>query len=185
MRKECSMQLNRSLMARRWGLFRNNAQAIHKHLPRTFRREDLSPVVKDNGGLTKTGPAMLTASDTDQVIFPLHTDLYQAHIVFFLEWPQSQDCTKDGPRFDTDERCRMHTARHRLTRRSDNIQVHRVLIDLSEQGRSRNGERKRGGRLAFTWNGFGPFAHGHQFRLHLQALHLLAHLSIGGKFDRL
>src|SRR5438105_4191444 len=36
---------------------------------------------------------MLTASDTDQVIFPLHTDLYQAHIVFFLEWPQSQDCT--------------------------------------------------------------------------------------------
>src|SRR5438105_9070077 len=36
---------------------------------------------------------MLTASENDQVIFPLHTDLYQAHIVFFLEWPQSQDCT--------------------------------------------------------------------------------------------
>src|SRR5205807_7301399 len=50
-------------------------------------------------------------------------------IVFFLEWPQSQDCTKDGPHFDTDERCRMHTARHRLTRRSDNVQVHRVLIE--------------------------------------------------------
>src|SRR6266568_7887505 len=97
MRKECSMQLNRSLMARRWGLFRNNAQAIHKHLPRTFRREDLSPVVKDNGGLTKTGPGMLTASDTDQVIFPLHTDLYQAHIVFFLEWPQSQTAPRMAP----------------------------------------------------------------------------------------
>lgn len=63
------------------------------------------------------------------------------------------------------------------------IQFEGVLIDLREQGGSGNGERKRGGRRARTRDRAFPFAHGHQFRLHLQAMHCRAYLFIGGKLD--
>src|SRR5256885_10219139 len=116
------------LMARTGGLFRNNAQAIHKHLLRAFRGEDLPSIMKDNGRLAKTRPGMLTAIDTDQLLFSFQADLDQAHIVLFLEWPQSQDRAKDRCRFDTDEHCCMHTAGHCFTRRSDDVQVHRMFI---------------------------------------------------------
>lgn len=76
----------------------------------------------------------------------------------------------------------MHTAGNGLARGSHDVQVHRVLIDLGQQGRRRNGEYKGLGRLAGTWNRFGPFTHGYQFWLTPQSMHLLAHLSIGGKF---
>src|SRR5207302_7092957 len=49
--------------------------------------EDLPSIMKDNRRLAKTRPRMLTAIDANQVIFPLHTDLNQAHIVFFFQWP--------------------------------------------------------------------------------------------------
>src|SRR6266700_392543 len=74
---------------------------------------------------------MLTAVDADQVIFPFHKNFHQAHIVFFLQWPQSQDRAKDGCRFDTDEHRCMHTARHCCPIRSDHVQVHRMFIEPS------------------------------------------------------
>lgn len=51
--------------------------------------------MEDNGGLAKTGPGMLTSSVADQMIFPLHADLDQAHVILFLEWPQGQDSAED------------------------------------------------------------------------------------------
>src|SRR5437868_6314400 len=102
--------------------------------------------MEDNGRLAKTGPGMLASIDADQVLFSFQADLDQAHVILFLEWPQGQDRTEDRCRFDTDEYCSMHTASYRLTGGSDDIQVHRVLIDLGQQGRSRNGERKGLGR---------------------------------------
>src|SRR5437879_13177104 len=108
--------------------------------------------------LTKTGPGMLTSIDTNQMIFPFHAELDQAHIVLFLEWSQSQHRAEDGRCFDTDEHCRMHTAGHRLTRRSDHVEVHRVLIDLGEQSRSWNGDQKRPRRAAFPWDELRPVA---------------------------
>ena len=85
---------------------------------------------------------MLTAIDTDQLLFSFQADLDQAHIVLFLEWPQSQHCPEDGRCFDTDEYRRMDTAGNRYPIWSDDIQVHRVLIDLSKQSRCRNGKDK-------------------------------------------
>src|SRR6266581_7524346 len=87
--------------------------------------------MKDNGRLAKTGPGMLTSIDANQMVFSLHTDLDQAHVVFLLEWPQGQYRAEDGCRFDTDEYRRMHTAGYRLARGGDDIQVHRVLIEPS------------------------------------------------------
>src|SRR5438105_14192438 len=98
--------------------------------------------MEDNGGLAKTGPGMLTSIDSDQVIFPFHADLDQAHVILFLEWPQGQDRAEDRCCFDTDEHRRMHTASNRLTRGSDHVQVHRVLIDLGKEGWRGNGEHK-------------------------------------------
>src|SRR5260370_42423288 len=117
--------------------------------------------MKDNGRFAKTRPSMFTAVDADQWLFPFQADLDQAHIILLLEWSQSQDCTEDSSRFHANEHRRVHPAGNRLTRRRDDIQIHSVLIDLSQQGRSRNGERKGLGRLAFTWNGFGSFTHSH------------------------
>src|SRR6266496_6011418 len=151
MRKECSMQLNRSLMARRWGLLRDHPQLIHEDLPCSLRGEDLPSIMEDNCGLAKTGPGMLASIDADQMIFSFQALLDQAHIVLLLEWSQRQDSAEDSSRFDANEHRRMHTAGNRRPIGSDDIQIHCVLIDLGQQGRSRNGERKRGGRLAFTW----------------------------------
>src|SRR5947208_89726 len=87
--------------------------------------------MKDNGRLAKTRPRMLTAIDADQVIFPLHADLHQAHVVLFFEWPQGQNRAEDCGCFDTDEHCRMYPAGDRLARRSHDIQVHRMFIEPS------------------------------------------------------
>ena len=95
---------------------------------------------------------MLAPIDSDHVIFPFQALLDQAHIVLLFEWPQRQNRAEDGRCFDTDEHRRMHTTGNCLTRGSDDVQVHRVLIDLGQQGRRWNGEHKGLGRLSFTWN---------------------------------
>jgi hypothetical protein len=125
---------------------------------------------------------MLTSIDAGQMLFPFHADLHQAHIVL-LEWPQGQDRAEDRCRFDTDEHRRMHTASHGRSIRGDDVQVHRMLIDLGEESRSRNGEHEGLGRLARPRHRFGPFAHRHQVRVYLQVLHGCTHLLVGGKFD--
>src|SRR5207248_4413896 len=43
--------------------------------------EDLPSIMKDNSRFAKARPGMLTAIDANQVIFPLHTNFDQAHIV--------------------------------------------------------------------------------------------------------
>src|SRR5205823_7968914 len=146
-------------------------------------RENLPPIMEDNGRLAKTRPAMLTAIDADQVIFPLHADLDQAHIVLLFEWPQGQDRAEDRGCFDTDEHRRMHPAGYRRSIRSNDIEVHRMLIDLGQQCWSRNGEHKGLGRGAWPGHRFRSFAHRHQIWVHLQVLHGSAHLLVGGKCD--
>src|SRR2546426_285239 len=76
-------------------------------------------------------------------------------------------CAETRRLFDTEEPRRMDTAGNRLTRGSDNVEVHRVFIDLAKLCRSRNGKRKRLSRLAFPGNRFGPFPRRYEIWLKL------------------
>jgi hypothetical protein len=121
----------------------------------------------------------------DQFILLFEGELHQTYIVLLLEWPQGQHRRENGRRLHTDENSGVDALRHRNAIGSGDIQFERVLIDLRDERRGGNGERKRFSRLTRTGNGPGPFAHGNQFRLHLQVLHGDTHLFVGGKFGRL
>ena len=79
----------------------------------------------------------------------------------------------------------MHTLGDGKAIGRDDVQFKRVLINLGEQGRRRNGERKRVGGFAHARERCGPFAHRHQFRFACEAMHRSAHLIVGGQYDRL
>ena len=77
----------------------------------------------------------------------------------------------------------MHPFGHRNAIGRDDIQFERVLIDLSEQGRSRNGECKGLGGLTCMRDGFGSLAQGYQFRFIREAMDFPPHLIVGGDLD--
>src|SRR5256885_11870888 len=83
--------------------------------------------MKDDGGFARAWPAMLASGEADQVLFRLQGLLDEAHIILLLEWPQRQDRTEDGCRFDTHQHRRMDTAGHRRPIGGHDVQLHRVL----------------------------------------------------------
>ena len=78
----------------------------------------------------------------------------------------------------------MHTLRHRNPIGRDDVQFERVLIDLGQQRRSRDGEHKRCGRGTGAREGCGLFAYSHQIRLTCESMDRSAHLVVGGQLDR-
>src|SRR6266566_1637776 len=73
-------------------LLGDDAEPIYQNLPCTLGREDLAPVMEDDGWFAVTGPGMFASIDSDQAIFWLQCLLHQAHIFLFLEGTEGEDC---------------------------------------------------------------------------------------------
>ncbi len=99
--------------------------------------------MENNRRLAKTRPGMLTSSQADQLIFPFQAELDQAHVILLLERAERQNGSENRCGFDAHQDRRMHPLRHSNAIRCDDLQFERVLIDLGEQRRGRNGEHKR------------------------------------------
>src|SRR3989454_6793683 len=92
----------------RWGerrsLLGGDPQTVYQHLGCPFRREDLAPVVKDDGWFAETRPRMFALVECHESILRFECHFHQPHVVFFLKALERQHCPQDRCSFHTDER---------------------------------------------------------------------------------